>query len=105
MFKTSKDMSTIIKVNPQPTKSPQSLSYLSGKNVFKVGERYFLIAQCDYGQMVIFDLKDDMEWNREFSPVMVTWHELNTETIKEYFPSWKDEEIVRVNAKITIEIF
>ncbi len=96
-------MTTFI-IPKQPPITERQLSYLNGENVFKVNDEYFLIAQCDAGMMILFYLETGMEWNRRTEPVKVSWNSLTTETIKNYFPKFKDCVVERVNAKITFEI-
>ena len=86
---------------PAPILIPHQLSYYDGENVFKVEDKYFLIAQCDGGKMILFSIADGMEWNREDDPVDVRWNSLTTESIKSYFPEFKDSVVERVNVKIT----
>lgn len=96
-------MTTIIKSEQKAT-DPASLSYYDGKNIIKVEDQFYLIAQCDYGKMVLFELMDRMEWNRNSEPINVKWSDLNTETICDYYPEFQGKKVERVNCKITFEI-
>jgi hypothetical protein len=94
----------LIIANNQP-QAPQALSYYNGENIIKVDGQYFLIAQCDYGKMILFVLENEMEWNRKDNPVKIDeWSKLNTETIKNYIPEFSGKTVTRVNATITIQI-
>jgi hypothetical protein len=93
----------IIITDTQP--QVQELSYYNGENIIKVDDQYFLIAQCDYGKMILFVLENEMEWNRKDNPVKIDeWSKLNTETIKNYIPEFSGKTVTRVNATITIQI-
>ncbi len=65
---------------------------------------YYLITQSSFKMMTLIKLSTKMEWNRNFEPIEVAWGHLTTETIKKYFPEWKDSKIEKVKYKFTFEI-
>ncbi len=93
-------MATKININKQE----DSISYYDGHNVIKVDSQYYLIAQSDAGMMTLFELGDDMEWNRYFDPIKVEWHKLNVNTIKDYIPEFSGKAVSKVKVMITIQI-
>lgn len=85
-------------------KNPETLGYEQSKNIIKVENAYYLIAQVDYDKMVLFKIKGNMPWNRYVDPVSVNWATLNTHNIQEVCPDFKDKKVERVVCNITFEI-
>lgn len=82
---------------------PQKVSYHDGKNIVRDGNgNYYLISQVGLGKAALFEISNNMEWNRMCEPVYVVWTELNTKIIGEIFNLQAPVTLVR--AKITIEI-
>lgn len=86
-----------------PTNQPEEVSYYDGKNIVRDGNgNYYLISQVGLGKAALFEISNNMEWNRMCEPVSVNWVKLTTETIRHLFNL--QAPVTRVRAKITIEI-
>lgn len=77
------------------------------KGDFFKDHKYFLVAQTSFSFISIFPIGTSVprdHFNRVFEPVAIVWNELNTKTIKDLYPEFKDADIKVVKATITIEI-